>query len=56
MLVVFCAVTTMVMVLFPTVSGTVVGVPDGADVPLIVRVAVGSAVVGVIENGTPLAT
>ena len=56
MLVVFCAFTTMVTVLFPTISGTIVGVPDGAVFPLIVNVAVGSATVGVIENGIPLAT
>lgn len=55
-LVVFCAVTTMVIVLLPTVNGTDVATPDEAVAPLIVNVAFGSVVVGVIENGIPLAT
>ena len=52
---VFCAVTTMVMVLLPTTNGTAVAAPDVAALPFIVTVAVASPTVGVIENGTPLA-
>ena len=50
------AVTTMVMVFVPGVIVTAVAAPDGAVVPLMVSVAVGSATVGVTVRVAPLPT
>ena len=50
------AVTTMVMVFVPGDMVTAVAAPDGAVVPLMVSVAVGSATVGVTVRVAPLPT
>ena len=54
----FCAVTTVVMVLGPTTNGRLCeALPEATIVPLTVRVAVGSAVVGVmVIEAMPLPT